>query len=134
MNSTDELTYTSAQLHDKIVESSRDIKFACIINDSGNVLCTFNENYLNMNDAKKKMFFMEAALQTKMNKDFDNELGEFKYTVTERKDGDKCVSAPLSSNEMIFVLMNKDEDHNSFVKDTINTSYLSGKSSLLNNQ
>jgi hypothetical protein len=55
-----------------------------------------------------------------MSKDFDKDLGNVHCNVTERDDGLKYVSAPLSSKNIVFAVMDKKKDHNTFVKNTVN--------------
>jgi hypothetical protein len=101
-----------------IAESTNGLKFACIINKNGKASHVFNEGFLGMNNKKKEMLFMETALQTRMTEDFDKDLGKVNCNMTERGDL-KYVTAPLSSKRMIFAAMDKGEDHDSFVRNTM---------------
>lgn len=111
-------------LYEKVVKTSQEIKFVCVINTNGRTLCMFNEDCLDIDSKKKEMLFMETALQTRMNKDFDDDLGRLRCNITERDDGSKYVSAPLSSNRMVFALMNKECDHDYFVNTVTKMQYL----------
>jgi len=115
--------YTGMELYDKVIKPSKDVKFACVINNHGKILCAFNENYLNIDSKKKEMLFMEAALQARMNKDFDGELGEFRCNVTERDNGYKCISAPLPLDKTVFAVMDRNKDHSSFVNNAMRMAW-----------
>ena len=66
---------------------------------------------------------METALQARMNKDFDKELGEFQCNVIERENNDKFVLVPLSSEKTILAVMEKEKEHRSFVNNTTRMSF-----------
>ena len=56
---------------------------------------------------------MEMALQNRMMRDFDDELGKVKYTVTERNN-QKFMSIPTSS-KIILAVMKRETDHTLFL-------------------
>ena len=105
---------------EEIVESTDGLEFACIINKNGKTAHTINESRLDLNNKKKEMLFMETALQARMNKDFDGELGNVQCNVTERDDGFKYVSVPLPSKNTLFAVIDKGKNHESFLTKIIN--------------
>ena len=68
---------------------------------------------------KKEMLFMETALKSSMNKEFNEDLGDLRCDITEREDGLKCISAPLTPNETVFALMDRSNEHESFIENVI---------------
>lgn len=123
MKQQDNQDFTGKELYDKVIKPSKDVKFACVINDHGKVLCTFNEDYWDIDSKKKEMLFMETALQARMNKDFDKELGELQCNVIERENNDKFVLVPLPLENTILAVMEKEKDHSLFVNNATRMNF-----------
>ena len=100
----------------RVIQKEPSLKYACIINKNGRPSHEFNEEFLDMNDKKKEMLFMETALATKMTKDFDDDLGNVQCNVTERNDNLKYVFAPLGEKRTVLAVMEKEKSHMNFVK------------------
>ena len=103
------------------IQPQKGLKYACIIDDKGNEVLSFNEEYLDMSKIKKKKLFIETALQSKMTQEFDEDLGDAKCNVVERKENIKCVSVPLSSKHTALAMIKKNQDHSFFVNNAIAT-------------
>ncbi len=88
------------------------VDFIGIINDRGHLEDFIGNEEIPYSEKNKEMFCMEIALQNRMMRDFDSELGEVKYTVTERKN-QKFMSIPNSS-KVILAVMQKETDHKLF--------------------
>ena len=77
---------------------------------------------------EKEMFCMELALQNRMMKVFDNDLGNVRYNLTERE-GSKYISIPTKS-KVILGVMKKEIDHTKFFNKMISTLENSSYSSV----
>ena len=116
MNSMSEYVKTKNQFNKRTMESQKGLKFACILNKNGRVSEIFHEDNFDIDEKSKEMLFMETVLQANMGKDFDGDLGKLQCNVTERANGLKYISTPLASNKIVFAVMDKQKDHNVFVK------------------
>lgn len=114
-----EYVKTKNQINKRAMESQKGLKFACILNKNGRVSDVFHEDNFDIDDKSKEMLFMETVLQANMGKDFDENLGKLQCNVTERANGLKYISTPLPSNKFVFAVMDKQKDHNEFVKKII---------------
>ena len=99
-----------------VIQKEPSLKYACIISKNGRPSHEFNEGFLDMNDKKKEMLFMETALATKMTKDFDDDLGDVQCNVTERNDNLKYVFVPVGEKRTVLAVMEKEKSHMKFVK------------------
>jgi len=73
---------------------------------------SFNFIEIASNKILENLKKMEIALQSRLQKDFNDELGEVQYNLTERE-GLKFISIPTSS-KIILGVMDRDKDHTPF--------------------
>jgi hypothetical protein len=93
------------------------IELIGIINRRGRMTTSIGDGSLEMPETKKEMFLMKIALRTAMQKDFDEELGEVNYCMTQRANR-KFISIPIS-DKTIFAVTKKEFDHERLVKEII---------------
>ena len=89
------------------------VDFIGIINDRGHLEDFIGDGKIPDQEKNKEIFCMEMALQNRMMRDFDDELGKVKYTVTERNN-QKFMSIPTSS-KIILAVMKRETDHTLFL-------------------
>ena len=99
--------------------SETGVEFVGIINDKGHLEDFVGKEPQMSSGKEKEMFCMELALQNRMMKDFDNDLGNVRYNLTERE-GSKYISIPTKS-KVILGVMKKDIDHTKFFNKMIST-------------
>ena len=99
----------------RVIQSEKAIKYACVLDEQGNKILSFNEDYLDLGEKEKRKLFMETVLQAKMMQEFNEDLGESRCNVVERSDGLKYVSSPLRSKNTALSIMDKNHDHGFFV-------------------
>ena len=90
----------------KVLDLDPKIRFAGIINDKGRLVAGgMREGMESLASLKdREMLFMELALRVKMRKEFDEQLGAVKFTMSYRE---KCIimSFPLDDN-ILYVSAN----------------------------
>ncbi|WP_133121011.1 hypothetical protein [Candidatus Nitrosotalea bavarica] len=84
------------------------IDFVGLITKNGRLVDCNNKNSLNLSKEQKEMFFMSCSLQQKMNQDYDDDLGQVRYSVTERENT-RIIIVPQESDTLIFVMDNGGE-------------------------
>lgn len=87
-----------------ILHSKKEICFVGITNERGNVLEKKQRDSLvgQLQKTRYEMFFMEFALQHRMNNEFDSELGLVLYTIVQREN-ETFFSFPLNSLQVLVV-------------------------------
>lgn len=96
------------------------IELIGIINKKGRMTESIGRGYLGMPESKKEMFLMKIALRTAMQKDFDEDLGPVNYCMTQRGNK-KFISIPASDDNTIFAVIKKEFDHESLVRNILQT-------------
>jgi hypothetical protein len=79
------------------------IEFVGLITKSGRLISSKEKNSLNLSKDRKEMFFMGCSLQQRMNQDYDDDLGQVKYSMTEREN-QIIITIPQESETLIFVM------------------------------
>lgn len=92
-----------------------DIELIGVINNKGKMVNSIGPGSINMSKDKKEMFFMKIALRNSMQKDFDEDLGEVDYCITQRG-GTKYISIPTSNCNTILVVTKTKVNHEKIVK------------------
>ena len=92
-------------LENKCNEFLRDdeIRFVGVINNMGNLIAGGLSNRVDWieTDEKRRMLYMQMALEISMRKDFDNTLGEINYVSTNRKNV-MMVTLPLNNHILLI--------------------------------
>ena len=75
------------KLCESILNVSKNICFAAVINERGRVLQSKDRIGIIscLSTTKQDMFFMEYSLRQNMRKEFDEDFGDVRYTYTERE-------------------------------------------------
>lgn len=91
------------------------VKFLSVVSKHGRLasLSTKGEFEL-LPEQKREVFFMQASLQDRMLRDFDNDLGKVSYSLIEREHL-KFVSIPLRSG-ILFAVILANANHLAFVQ------------------
>lgn len=90
-----------------------DVLFLGFVNKRGRLESSSSRVRFDLSEQKLVMLVMEASLQDRMLRDFNEDFGEVSYSVIERK-SIKFVSIPLDSGILLGVLP-RISDHRSFV-------------------
>ena len=92
-------------LENKCNEFLRDdeIRFVGVINNMGNLIAGGLSNRVDWieTDEKRRMLYMQMALEISMRKDFDDTLGEINYVSTNRKNI-MMITIPLNNNILLI--------------------------------
>jgi hypothetical protein len=90
-----------------ILDSKKEICFVGITNERGNVLEKKQRDSLvgQLQKTRYEMFFMEFALQQRMNNEFDFELGPVLHTIIQREN-ETFFSFPLNGLQVLVVAKN----------------------------
>lgn len=91
-----------------------------IINKRGRMTDSIGSGSFGMPKAKKEMFLMKIALRTAMQKDFDEDIGEVNYCMTQRGSR-KYISIPTVNDSTVLAVTKKDFDHNELVNNITQT-------------
>ena len=121
MSTTAEFASAEKPILVRAIQPQKGMKYACIIDGQGNEVMSFNGEYLDLGEKKRRKLFMETALQAKMLQEFNEDLDEYRCNVIERSGGLKYVSAPLSSKTVAMAVMKKNQDHSFFVNNVAAT-------------
>lgn len=85
------------------------IRFAGIINERGRLVASeIKKNTHIVNEKNEEMLFMELALRVRMRRDFEEQLGKVKYSMTIR-DGHIGMNFPIKTD---FLYITTDPDVN----------------------
>lgn len=90
-----------------------DVLFLGFVNKRGRLESSSSRVRFDLPEQKLVMLVMEASLQDRMLRDFNEDFGEVSYSVIERKSV-KFVSIPLDSG-ILFGVLPRISDHSSFV-------------------
>lgn len=95
------------QLCESILDSHEKIYFVAVTNEKGKVLeSKERESVIGyLQKTRYEMFFMEFALQHRMNNEFNNEFGFVRYTLTEREKV-TFFSFPLYNLQILVIAKN----------------------------
>jgi hypothetical protein len=92
-------------LENKCNEFLRDdeIRFVGVVNNMGNLIAGGLSNRVDWieTDEKRKILYMQIALEISMRKEFDNTLGEINYVSTNRKNI-MMITIPLNNNILLI--------------------------------
>ena len=105
----------------RAIQPQKGMKYACVLDEQGNHILSFNKEYLDLNEKRKRKLFMQTVLQTKMAEEFNEDLEKPHCNVVERSDELKYVSVALSSNSIAMAIIKKNYDHEDFVNNVIAT-------------
>ncbi len=90
------------------------IELIGIINGKGRMVNSIGKGTIDLPKQKEEMFFMKIALRNSMQKDFDEDLGEVNYCVTQRGNT-KYISIPCRGENTILVVAKKDVDQDQVI-------------------
>ncbi len=90
-----------------------DLEYVGVINSQGRIIEHASTD-LKMSPEKLEMLCMGMRLQHSMQSDFDEDLGEVNYIVTERRNL-KFLSLPISRN-VLFAIAKKGTDHSKLIR------------------
>jgi len=92
------------KLCQSILDSQKEICFVGITNEKGNVLERKERESTvgHLQKTRYEMFFMEFALQNRMNSEFDSELGPVRYTLAQREK-ETFFSFPLNNLQILVI-------------------------------
>ena len=92
-------------LENKCNEFLRDdeIRFVGVVNNMGNLIAGGLSNRVDWieTDEKRRILYMQMALEISMRKDFDDTLGEINYVSTNRKNI-MMITIPLNNNILLI--------------------------------
>ena len=98
-----------AKICNKIISFIPGIHFVSVINKNGRMIDTKlsdDSNTKNLTQQELEMLYIQRALQTCMNKEFDKKLGSLHYTISGRDSMLEFIF-PFN-NEIIFIATNND--------------------------
>lgn len=84
-----------------------------IINKNGRIVDVWSRKDLDISKEKKEILFMQIALQSSMQCDFDEELGTVRFCITKREKL-KFISRPIGEGNTALVVTNKNNDNEDF--------------------
>ncbi len=90
------------------------IELIGLINGKGRMVDSIGKGVIDLPKQKRDMFFMKIALRNSMQKDFDEDLGDVNYCVTQRG-STKYISIPCRGENTILVVTKKDVDQDQVV-------------------
>jgi hypothetical protein len=98
--------------------ASAEIEMFSIINKNGRIVDSLSRNDLRISKEKREILFMQIALQSSMQRDFDEELGTVSFCTVKRKKL-KFVYRPIGSGNTALLVMSKnnDRDESSMIDD-----------------
>jgi hypothetical protein len=82
------------------------VEFVGLVTGNGRLADYRTKNGLRFSEEQKEMFFMSVSLYQTMQHDYDENLGEVKYTITERKNF-RIVSVPYGQDTVVIVMKGK---------------------------
>lgn len=85
-----------------------------IINKKGRLIDSIGAKPFTSPQRKKEMFLMGIALQSSMQRDFDEDFGEVNYNVTQRENL-KIISIPTCNGQTILAVAKKNIDYENVV-------------------
>jgi len=100
-------TQTQILDEDEKLAFESSVKLFGIINSKGRMIDSVGSGTIDMPDKKKEMFLMKIALRNSMQRDFDEELGEVDYCMTQRGNK-KYISIPIKNGNTMLVVARKD--------------------------
>ena len=92
------------------------VEFIGIINKRGKLTNWIGSVCFCMSETDKDMFFMQIALRSSMQKDFDKDLGMVTCCITQRESR-KFISIPTSNDNTVLAITKSDYDHEQLVYD-----------------
>ena len=91
--------------------ASAEIEMFGIISKNGRMVDSWSRNDLRISKEKMEILFMQVALQSSMQRDFDEELGTVSFCTVKRKKL-KFVYRPIGSGNTALLVTSKDNDRN----------------------
>lgn len=90
-----------------------------VVDKLGRMHKFFGSKDISLSKDKKDMLFMQMALHSSMQHDFDEELGPTSFCLVQR-DNLKFISRPISDNRTVFVVTRNNLDYESTMKKVTN--------------
>ncbi|TBR08908.1 MAG: hypothetical protein EPO62_05980 [Candidatus Nitrosotenuis sp.] len=84
-----------------------------IINKNGRILDAWSRKDLRISKEKKEILFMQIALQSSMQRDFDEDLGTVSFCMIKREKL-RFIYRPIGLGNTALVVTNKNNDKNDF--------------------
>lgn len=96
----------------KIIDASG-IELFGIINKNGRIVDSWGRKELRISKEKKEILFMQIALQSSMQQDFDEDLGTVSFCMI-RREKLRFIYRPIGAGNTALVVTNKNNDKNDF--------------------
>jgi hypothetical protein len=84
-----------------------------IINKNGRLVDSWGRKELRISKEKKEILFMQIALQSSMQRDFDEDLGTVSFCMI-RREKLRFIYRPIGAGNTALVVTNKNNDKNDF--------------------
>lgn len=84
-----------------------------IINKNGRMMDFLSRKDLDISNEKKEILFMQMALQSSMQREFDEEFGSVNFCVIQREKM-KFICRPIDTDNMALVVTDKSSDDEDF--------------------
>jgi uncharacterized protein DUF6659 len=91
----------------KVFPLDKGIELVAVLSNRGRVAeMTFHNDWINreLTVQKKEMLFMECALQTSLNREFDSEFGQTNYSILKRE---KSIVFSFQIDEHVLMIITK---------------------------
>ncbi|MDE1725299.1 MAG: hypothetical protein KGH76_05325 [Thaumarchaeota archaeon] len=95
------------------------VEFVGRITKNGRLIDYRTRNTVLLSDEQKEMFFMSISLYESMQRDFDENLGSVKYTITERKNF-QIISIPEGQDIIVLIMKGSFASTIKRIKEAIN--------------
>lgn len=103
---------TSTERLEKMMASA-EIELFGIINKNGRMVDSWSRNDLHISKEKKEILFMQVALQSSMQHDFDEHFGAVSFCMIKRKKL-KFVYRPIGAGNTALLVTSTDNSANDF--------------------
>ena len=90
-------------LHLDETKLGKGIEFVGLITKNGRLVAPKEKNGLEISKDRREMFFMGLSLQQRMNSEYDDDLGQVEYSMTEREN-QIIITIPQAHDTLIFVM------------------------------
>jgi hypothetical protein len=95
------------------------VEFVGRVTKNGRLVDYRTRNSVLLSDEQKEIFFMSISLYESMQRDFDDNLGPVKYTITERQDY-RIVSIPDGQDIIVLIMKGSFASTVKRIKEAIN--------------
>lgn len=102
-----QIKQTQKLSEDKTSAFESGVELFGIINSKGRMIDSVGNGAIDMPDNKKEMFLMKIALRNSMQSDFNEDLGEVDYCMTQRRNK-KYISIPIKNGNTMLIVTKKD--------------------------